>query len=611
MAAGMLMLSSGCIEETLPTGYVLGSQIESSPDAIAGMMNAVYTTMVNYSNDDGGVEDMSYGSLRVMLEHGTTALVCPGVNGWNTMGVYCYGAVSAIGSNRGIYPSYCYYGYLKAVNDVLALIDPDTDNADLRHYRGMCLAFRALLYNDFVQIMEYKKPTDPRYQYTFPEKDLTNLGVPIVTENTPASDLSHNPRATVDEVYDLVLSDLANAEKYLADFNRSDKIEPNLACVYGLYARVYQVLASRTEVSAKYKNATELWKEAIKYADLAITTSGCQPLTESEWLDPQNGFNNRNSQNSWMWATTISPSNVDAVESGFNFTTTMGNETNFIIYGWAVGRSLNRLMYEQLSDTDFRKKSWLAPNFFYESINQKAGEPYLVEKDENGALINNKWDLGDGDWSDDYSGWNGYKYTLNCPASRIRYVVFTDRPFQTAPWIYLNIKFRPAQGAWDDIATGAATDYPIMRVEEMTYIKAEAQFHTAGAGTAKTTLETLMKTRDANYPATAVYPNDFMKELNFQKQIEFWGEGINYFDAKRQALGLHRQYDGVNLSAYSHAIDVDGIFTGWTPGWNQAELTGNTAIHDYNNPYTAQATYYLKDNTWLMNNYGKPLDLSK
>src|SRR5574344_546887 len=360
IAASALLSLSGCIEETTPTEYVLTPQIQSSTSALKGMVNSIYSTMAGYSNDDGGIEEISYGSMLAMLEHGTTQMVCSGNNGFNTMGAFCNGSVSARGSNRGIYPSYLFYAYIKAANDVIGMIGKDASNLDTtkKNYLGISYAYRALYYMDLVQIMEYKKPTDTRYTYVQPENDLTNLGVPIVTEDTPSSEATNNPRATVDKVYDLILSDLKQAETYLTGYERTDKVEPNLAVVYGLYARAYTNLASRVSTSATYKDEATYWKNARDYADKAISTSQCTPLTESEWTDPNDGFNNRNSQNSWMWATSISEGNTKAATDGsFVFEMIFGTETNFSVYGTWVGRSLDRKWYERLSDNDFRKKS--------------------------------------------------------------------------------------------------------------------------------------------------------------------------------------------------------------------------------------------------------------
>lgn len=612
LAASLMLGFSSCIDETLPTDYVIDSQLAASESAIDGMVNSIYTTMVGYSNSDGGIEVISYGSMRAQLEHSTTPMVCTGANGYNTMGNWHYGTIPATGSNRGIYPSYLYYGYIKTVNDIIGLIDPENMTEGQKRNLGICYAYRALYYLDLVQIMEFKYPTDPKVQAVFvePENDLTNLGVPIVTEETTSEQASNNPRATVDEVYDLILSDLAKAEEYLEGFVPSDIIQPSTPVVYGLYAKAYANLACRVNTAAKYKDEATYWKNAYDYADKAITASGCTPLTEAEWHDPINGFNNRNSQNSWMWATTISESNTSAMSASFYFSMIFGTETTFSAYGWRVGRSLDRRMYEQLADSDWRKRSWLHPSFFYESTNQVEGEPYLVEKDADGNLINNKWG-SDGAWSDDFNSFNEdrYAYQFSSSPSWIRGRITKGNGFLAWPWLYVNIKFRPAGGVYDNRLVGAASDYPIMRVEEMHYLKAEAALHTQGVDAANGLLEDIVKTRNAEYTCDAVTEEEFMEQYNFQKQVEFWGEGINYFDAKRLELGIHRGYKGTSCERYQQALVVDGVHLGWTPGWNQAELNANQAIYHYNNSYTNPNTYYFyKSNDEMRPFYGEPLE---
>lgn len=615
LAAFAFIGLNSCIDETLPTEYVLDKQIQASESALNGMVNSIYTSMAGYKNSDGGLEMISYGSMRAMLEHGTTQLVCSGANGYNTMGAYCYGAVSATGSNRGLYPSYLYYAYIKNVNDIIGMIDPNDMDETKKAYLGISYAYRALYYLDLVQIMEYKKPTDSRYNFVSPENDLTNLGVPIVTEKTTSEEASNNPRASVDAVYDLILSDLQQAETYLTGYNRTDKTQPNLAAVYGLYARAYSNLASRVKTSVDHKDEAGYWKKVEEYTNKAIAIADCTPLTEAEWTDPVNGFNNRNSQNSWMWATSISEGNTSASSSGsFVFAMIFGTETNFSVYGWRVGRSLDRKWYERLSDNDFRKKSWLAPNFFYESKNQKENEPYLVEKDADGKFINNKWSVNgvntsttQSDWSDDYSGYGPakYQYQLNSSASWIRSRINSSNGFQSWPWLYVNIKFRPHNGDYRTYTVGGATDYPIMRIEEMYFLKAEAILHTTGVSAAATALEEIVKTRNSTYTCTAATDAAFLDEYIFQKGVEFWGEGINYFDAKRLEVGIHRAYKGSNCERYQHCLDMDGVYVGWTPGWNQAELNANPAIYHYNNPYTTPTTYYVfKSNDELRPYYG-------
>ncbi|MDO4949420.1 MAG: RagB/SusD family nutrient uptake outer membrane protein [Bacteroidales bacterium] len=602
---------SGCIEETLPTETVLSTQIGQSASALDGMVNSIYTNMVNYSNSDGGIETVSYGSLLSMFEHGTTMMNCPGYNGFNTNAAWHRGQVDA--ANRGKYPTYVYYGYIKNVNDIIGMIDTETANEQMLRYLGIAYAYRALYYMDIVRVMEYKTPTDSRYTFVQPKNDLKNLGVPIVTEKTSNAEAANNPRATVDEVYDLVLSDLANAEKYLDGYVRSDKIQPNVAVVKGLYARAYTELASRTETSATYKDKAAYWQQAKAYAEEAIALSGCSLLTEDQWTDPTTGFNNRNSQNSWMLATHIDPNNTDATTGGsFVFAMLMGTETTFSSYGWRVGRGLDRACYERLSNNDWRKKSWLGPEFFYLSANQKPGQEYLVEK----SFANNKWALAGNNGSNEQSEWSDEiegDYRLSSSASWVRSRINTSMGFKPWPWLYVNVKFRPAQGNYYEYEKGGATDFPIMRVEEMYFIKAEAELNLSGVATAKNTLVSLISTRNPNYAAecTAATKVALYEELLFQKGIEFWGEGINYFDAKRLELGTHRYYPGCSVERANFAIDMDRVHCGWTPQFNTAETNGNQAITDYDNPYTVYTSYTtgIHTNDELVADYGKKLDI--
>lgn len=622
-AAGLLLIgTSGCIEETLPTDFVLGSQIQESETAVGDMVNGIYTNMVGYINDDGGVETISYSCLGVMMEEITTPLTTSGFCAYDTMAAWSTGSVNVTG--RGIYPSYCYYGWIKNVNDIISLIDPNTDDPTLQSYLGIAYAYRALYYHELTEIFEYKTPGSPSdgFTYTQPTSDITNLGVPIVTDKTTPEEGADNPRATVDECYDLVLSDLAMAEKYLNGYTRTDKIEPDLGVVYALYARVYQSLASRASSSTKYTNENELWQQAANYAQQAIQTSGCTWLTKEQWQDPVNGFNNRNSQNSWLWATTISQDNTDAVEGGywgsFQFAMIMATETNFSAYGYWVGRSLNRAMYEKLSDYDWRKMSWIDPSFFYTSTNQVEGQPYKVEKDADGAIINNKWENADGTFNNDYDGFgpNHEMYQLNPSYAEFRDNIVNSGGYIGNPWNYVNIKFRPGSGAWNNQSVGGAVDNPIIRVEELYFIQAEATMHTQGVAAAAAIINPLLISRNPMYAGIPTSSEEeFMNEFIFQKQIEFWGEGINFFDSKRLALGLHRQYEGVNMgngSGYQRAQSVPNIHPAWCPPFNQAEQNGNPSIYLYNNPYTAPSQFYLYITNnggiqWLQSHFGQEL----
>ena len=48
LAASLMLGFSSCIDETLPSDYVLDSQIAASESAVQGMVNSIYTTMAGY-----------------------------------------------------------------------------------------------------------------------------------------------------------------------------------------------------------------------------------------------------------------------------------------------------------------------------------------------------------------------------------------------------------------------------------------------------------------------------------------------------------------------------------------------------------------------------------
>ncbi len=82
---------------------------------------------------------------------------------------------------------------------------------------------------------------------------------------------------------------------------------------------------------------------------------------------------------------------------------------------------------------------------------------------------------------------------------------------------------------------GYASAYPLMRVEEMYFIEAEAAAH-LNAGEGKTLLESFMNTyRDESYVCENA---DVVDEVLLQKRIELWGEGTTFFDIKRLNLSV-------------------------------------------------------------------------
>ncbi len=278
----------------------------------------------------------------------------------------------------------------------------------------------------------------------------------------------------------------------------------------------------------------EMFANAAKYARLVIDEGGYSPLTQSQWEDPVNGFNNAAANNAWIWGFSLVSENLSNL---LTFVSHISSEAS-----WGYARyaqfGVSAKLYDQIPDSDFRKHSWLDPK----------KEEYYAYKFA-------------GTQEDKQNFLNGM------PAAKA----------------YQAIKFRPAMGECSDFNIGNTADYCMMRIEEMYFIEIEAQAQLKGMEEGKKLLKKFMtEYRDASYNRNPGTMSDFLTEMLLQKRVEFWGEGILLFDYKRLDMGITRGYPGSN-----HA----GVFkyntVGRSPQWNivitRAEFQSNTAINDSNN----------------------------
>lgn len=300
-----------------------------------------------------------------------------------------------------------------------------------------------------------------------------------------------------------------------------------------------QVAYPSQAVAYGLKARMHLWEEdyaaAKDAAQTAIALSGCTPLTEAQWTDPKTGFNSYDSNNSWMWATRLTSESNLVKTSLLNFTSWMSTETNFGYAGLGgVYRMADAKFYDRIPDGDFRKKSWIP----------KSGSKLQVK-------------LVDGYTVEDFA-----------PLTMI--------------------KFRPAQGERDDYLIAAATDYPLMRVEEMHLIVAECDARNGDASTLTNFMTTYRNPKYACYVST---PEELVEEVMFQKRVELWGEGRIFFDYKRLALPINRYYEGTNHHEQSQFNVFDGVAPWLNVSAVRTERENNQAFVNNPDPSDTVALY--------------------
>ena len=87
----------------------------------------------------------------------------------------------------------------------------------------------------------------------------------------------------------------------------------------------------------------------------------------------------------------------------------------------------------------------------------------------------------------------------------------------------------------------SAYEVPLMRVEEMYLILAEATGMSKSAAEGAAILQNLIKNyRDPEYVCSAASQEEFQTEVIRQRRIELWGEGLAFFDVMRLNLGVNR-----------------------------------------------------------------------
>ena len=532
----LLFLATGCLKENFPTTTATEEMISQSPEALAGMLNGIPAQMVTpyfcYGSRNSNDYDFSYPSLMIILDTVAGELVLNGRDNYDWF-LYWMRNVSDIGETSGpaSVPWTDYYKYIRSCNNIVSIIGYAPERESSQVILGQTLAYRAFFYLNLTRMYEFKAPTDPTVKSTYkPQNDITGLAVPIVKENMGNEETRSNPRATVEGCYAFIFSDLDKAEEMLTGKTVAGRVHPDLAVVYGLKARAWLERGS-AGVEGAYDKAAE-------YALRAITAFGGSPLTREQWENPTTGFNNYlANSNSWMWYV---PVDTDHVHNLGSFVSNMANEETWTSYGWSSARGLNRSVYESIPDTDWRKNAWLHPrgefHYAYQTNRNVFGEQNSTEK--------------------------------GLPA-------------------YASLKFRPAGGNYSDYKSGGAIDIPLMRVEEMHLIRAEALAMAGDLAGGKQVLTQLMTTRNPSYSCEAIgSAGDFQKEVFFQKRVELWGEGLIYYDCKRLGTGIRLGYAGTNALA-RYRYNVEGVAPTWNFVIPRQELLGNPAIQGYNNPNPA------------------------
>ena len=534
---------TGCIREVFPKeSSITEGQLAQSSAGMESMMKSVPSAMAAHVAASYDHSDFGYHSIGLYKDH-HAMIMFPCARPEKGGNPY-YSRLQApnygfdMGTNGGYthYIWYNYYPFIKKANDIIGSVG---DDEALKEYRGLAKTFRALFYLDMVgyyDSLPAKAPELPTY-----EKDLEvviGYTVPIVTQDTTEEKAKENLRATRLQIFDFIFSDLADAEACLEKFETTTPIYPELAAVYGLYARAYMWLGQFSDAdvfdAAKNENVNkddypaivtgqEAYQKAYDYAELAMQTANVPFMTREQWTNVTTGFNSV--VPSWIWATMMSTDTV--INNLLAFPAHVCPEASYG-YGPLACVGVAKNTYDRLGNTDVRKKLIAGPDKSYEQF-----KPYT-------SMTRDEW--------------------LSIQSM--------------AP--YTNFKFRPNQGERVDYMVANAVSLPIMRIEEMEFIAIEALTHLGrSAEAAQRLVNWVVSNRADVYIFNETDEEKVREEIIFQKSVEFWGEGVTLFDMKRLNMGVHTT--GQNYQS-GMLFDTEGRL----PWWNLPIPSGETAVNTVN-----------------------------
>lgn len=217
--------------------------------------------------------------------------------------------------------------------------------AQKNNVKGQALAYRAWAYFNIVQL--YAK----RFDKTTTN---TNPGVPLVLTST----LLPQPRATVNEVYTQINTDLNAAEILLTATARTDKSQLNLNVVNGLQARV-----ALTQQD---------WARAATKA--AAARAGFALMSATEQLLGYNDYSNTE----WMWGSRQIDDQTESFTAYFAYISYNFNSTN--IRG--NPKCISQTLYNTMAATDVRRALWVPVPTAANSVTPPGGSrnPYMNQK---------------------------------------------------------------------------------------------------------------------------------------------------------------------------------------------------------------------------------------
>ena len=359
------------------------------------------------------------------------------------------------------------------------------ETPNLNEILGQAYAYRAYAYLSLVQ--HYARG----YLIGNPS---TDPGVPILFSSE--SPFTSEPRSTVQEIYDLIESDLDAA---IAAFNDGSGRTGS-----GAAAKSQLNLNTAQGLKARWALSKGDWATAASSAVAA--RQGYPLLDEAGW---KAGFNS-NELSEVIWGSNVIEAETTFFRSYFYLASNTFNGSQIR----NNPKIADRRVVDAIPDTDYRKDVFIidAPNTNSSAANGEGGfanDPNYTDRD-----------------------------AFNARRAEINDEFGITNAFNQHPYMQFKLKNAlPGTISPDDII--------YMRSSEMYLIEAEAKAMLNDISGAQAALAPLAEERDSDYDASEFNTQaSFMEHLKFQRRVELWGEGFGYTDKIRWDEGIDHAANG-------------------------------------------------------------------
>ena len=516
LAIASMVVLGACsdIDDIVPEGdTMLETQLKATTSIIPGRADATFSGMYTKLGDPlsfgrfASERPDDFGFVMMAFSNDLEAADIVGQdNNYNWFST-CSGLTTRNADYANPYIRYRgVYDEVARANDVIKAYGEITaeTSAEIKYKVAQAYAIRAFCYLNIA----------PYFQFNY-KTSSDKPCVPLVTETT--TDFTNNPRATVKEIYDQIVSDLDFAIANLEGYTRPDKSKIDRQVAYGLRARAN----------------LDMGKYAEAASDAAAAAQGYTPASIAEVSTPS--FYNITDHN-WLWGYDMT---MDAAKA-FPYATSSSWIRSFSANGYSAGTGtyfcINNLLYNKIPESDVRKGWWVNTDLYSPLLDnltfgQLKGQQIATEEIDDVKLI------------------------------------FLP---------YTNVKF----GMYTIGGTTNEEDWPFMRVEEMLLIQAEGLIKSGQTAAGVQVLNDFVRTyRDPQYNAEAT-GRKIEDEVWFQRRVELWGEGFSNSDTRRLGKPLVRFHGSDSNWPQAFRFNMTADDGWWLLRFCTDELNTNLAIVD-------------------------------